>query len=193
MRRWVVIPVKAPQACKTRLSPALDEQEREALVAAMLRRALDAARAVAGDEHVLLLGPSRHGLDPKTPLLPDAGEGLNAAVTSALDAAKQAKIERLLILSADLPQVRPDDVAAMLNVADDVIAIGPDRAGQGTNALSLPLPAAGDFRFHYGEGSSALHEAEAGRLGASCVRIERPGLALDVDWPGDLAPSATPE
>lgn len=187
MRCWVVIPIKAPEACKTRLSPALGDCERQALVAEMLRRTVAAARTVAGPNHVLLLGPSRHGLDADIELLADPGGGLDAALTTARDAAVRAGIGRLLLLSADLPTVEPADVAALLDVPAQVAAGGPDRAGDGTNALSLPLPAAAQFQFSYGEGSFAAHQAEAARLGLAFLTIDRPGLSLDIDRPEEIA------
>ena len=170
MRCWIVIPVKAPQLCKTRLSPVLGEDERQKLVATMLRQTVSAAQAVAGREQVLLLGPSRHGLAEDIPLLNDPGQGLNVALTSAQDAAIGEGVDRLL-----------------LNLPRDGIAVAPDHAGTGTNALSLPLPGAAEFRFHYGEGSFAAHEAEAERLGLPFRSVQRPGLELDIDRPEELA------
>ena len=187
MRCWVVIPIKAPEACKTRLSPALGDAERQVLVAAMLRRTVVAAQAVAGREQVLLLGPSRHGLDTDIGLLADPGRGLNAAMSSARDVAMGEGIGRLLLLSADLPAIEPDDVAALIDIPPDAIAGGPDRAGVGTNALSLPLPAAAQFRFRYGDGSFAAHRDEAVRLGLPFLTIDRPGLGLDIDRPDQVA------
>lgn len=187
MRCWIVIPIKAPQACKTRLAPALGDSERQALVAAMLRQTVAAAHAVAGRDQVLLLGPSRHGLDEDMRLLADPGRGLNAALASARDAALREGIGRLVLLSADLPTIEAEDVAALMDIAADAIAGGPDRAGKGTNALSLPLPAAAQFRFRYGEGSFAAHRAEAARLSLPFVTIDRPGLGLDIDRPDEVA------
>lgn len=186
MRCWVVIPVKAPAACKTRLSSVLDETGRQDLVAEMLDRTFAAACQAAGPDRVLLLGPSRHGLPGDIALLDDPGQGLNTALASARMAALAAEIDRLLFLSADLPLVEADDVAAMLDLPASRIAAAPDRAGQGTNALSLPLPQAKHFDFHYGEGSFAAHRREADRLALPFSAIIRPGLGFDVDQPGDL-------
>ncbi|HJT39929.1 MAG TPA: 2-phospho-L-lactate guanylyltransferase, partial [Sphingobium sp.] len=47
---WIVIPVKAPEACKTRLSPALDEAGRRDLVEKMLERTVAAAAGMVGME-----------------------------------------------------------------------------------------------------------------------------------------------
>ncbi|HEX7876862.1 MAG TPA: 2-phospho-L-lactate guanylyltransferase [Sphingobium sp.] len=187
MSCWIVIPIKAPEACKTRLMPALGDTERQALVATMLGRTVEAARAVIGRDQVLLLGPSRHGLAEDTPLLRDPGGGLNPALTSARDAAIRAGVDRLLLLSADLPTVSAQDVAALLEIPAEAMAGAPDCAGLGTNALSLPLPRASGFRFHYGEGSFAAHRAEAARLDLPFLCIDRPGLGLDIDRPDEIA------
>ena len=187
MTNWIVIPIKTPEACKTRLSTVLGDQERRRLVAEMLGRTVSAARTVVGGDQVLLLGPSRHGLPDDIPLLPDAGEGLNMALASARDSAVGTKVSRLLILSADLPLIAADDVAALLSLPGESIAIAPDHAATGTNALSLPLPSAAAFGFHYGDGSFAAHRSEAERLDLPFISIRRAGLELDIDRPEELA------
>ena len=156
-------------------------------MATMLHRTVTAAQTIAGREQVLLLGPSRHDLAEDIPLLTDPGRGLNVALISARDAAVGEGVDRLLILSADLPLIEPDDVTALLNLPRDCIAVAPDHTGTGTNALSLPLPDAAEFCFHYGEGSFAGHEAETDRLGLPFRSVQRPGLELDIDRPEELA------
>jgi 2-phospho-L-lactate guanylyltransferase len=187
MTCWVLTPVKAPEACKTRLSPALSETERRDLVARMLRRVVDTASGTAGVDEVLLLGPSSHGLPGSIRRLADPGGGLNAALASALPAALAAGVDRLVILAADLPQINRADIAALAGLAPGRLGIAPDRKGHGTNALSLPLPEAGDFRFHYGPDSFARHGAEAARLGLVLQVIRSDTLGLDIDEPDDLA------
>lgn len=185
MTVWIVIPVKGPAAGKTRLSAVLKPEGRNELVAELLERAVDAAAKAVGVEAVRLLGPSRRGLPDEVGFLDDPGEGLNPALASARDAALAAGVDRLVLLSADLPLIGPDDVAALLDLPG--IGAAPDLAGQGTNALSLPLPQAADFRFHYGEGSFAAHAKEADRLGLHFTAIVREGLGFDIDQPADLA------
>lgn len=187
MRCRIVIPIKAPALCKTRLAPAVGEAERQAVVAYMLQRTVSAAIAVAGRDQVFLLGPSRHGLDQHIRLLPDPGQGLNHALAAARDAAVEADVARLLFLSADLPFVTADDVAALVKGPASAILAAPDDAGRGTNAISLPLPDAADFRFRYGEDSFAAHQAEADRLGLRFVPVARAGLTFDIDTPQDLS------
>ena len=192
MTTWVVTPVKAPEACKTRLAPALGDTERQALVASMLGRVVEAASAAAGIDEVLLLGPSRHGLPASIRLLADPGGGLNAALAAALAEAQAEQVDRLVILAGDLPRLAVSDVEALAALSPGELGVAPDRQGVGTNALSLPLPRAADFRFQYGDDSAARHLAEAARLGLTARVVSSDGLALDVDAPEDLAAIAQP-
>ena len=187
MKRWIVTPIKAPEACKTRLAPALGEAARRELVGSMLRHVVGVAQRAAGaGDQVLLLGPSRHGLSGGIARLDDPGGGLNAALAAAAQAAEAAGVDRLVIVAADLPRLTRADLAALLAADPGEAAIAPDCGGAGTNALSLPLPAARGFRFAYGAGSFARHQAEAARLGLPLAVIRSDTLGLDIDEPQDL-------
>ena len=161
MTCWIIVPIKAPADCKTRLRPILSDAAREALVRRMLHHVVETARGSAGVDRVLLLGPSRHGLDPATPLLADPGRGLNDALAAARDAAVAAGVDRLVFISADLPRVTTADIQALIAQPTASVGIAPDRAGTGTNALSIPLPQGARFGLHYGPDSLASHSAEA--------------------------------
>ena len=188
MTCWAVIPVKPPAEAKRRLSGALDDSAREALVRAMLAGVVAAARGAHGIDRVVLLGPSRHGLE--IDLLADPGGGLNAALRGALGQAMAAGVSRLVILPGDLPQVTATDLSLLALVPDGEIGIAPDRHGTGTNALSLPLPATRDFAFSFGADSFAAHCAEAERLRLGIETVHSNGLARDIDLPEDLPDAA---
>lgn len=185
MTVWVVAPIKAPDACKTRLKDALSDPAREALVARMLWHVVACAETVVGPDSVLLLGSARHGLPEIKRLLHDPGTGLNDAIAAAARAAVAAGIDRVVFLSADLPLLTAHDIRA-LACEDDHVYIAPDAAGEGTNALSLPLPAGADFRFQFGPASFALHCAEAARRGLPLHVVRSATLGFDVDTPEDL-------
>ena len=70
------------------------------------------------------------------------------------------------------------------------VAIAPDRHGLGTNALSLPLPAAAGFLFAFGDDSFARHRAEAERLGLAVEAVHNLRLERDVDLAEDLPDAA---
>lgn len=204
MTTRAVIPIKAPAEAKLRLAGTLAPQARAALVAAMLAVVVRAARAARGLDEVMLIGPHDYaGLGDTPPLRieepdrtepdgtkPDGGEpeaALNAALMQTLAQATADGIERLVILPGDLPQLTPRDVELLLTaVPADEIRLAPDRHGIGTNALSLPLPAAADFHFAFGEDSCARHRGEAERLGLDLSEVYSPGLERDIDLPADL-------
>jgi len=183
---WVVIPVKAPGACKTRLAGVLGDAARRDLVATMLDHVVEIASRVTGIDEVLLVGPSRHDLPATTRLLDDPGYGLNAALASAARTAAGEGVDRLLFVSADLPHLTSGDLQALIAQPAGGAAIAPDRAGTGTNALSLPGRRAMEFGLRYGIGSFAAHVAEADRIGLDLAVIRSRTLALDIDVPGDL-------
>jgi 2-phospho-L-lactate guanylyltransferase len=116
MTCWIVTPIKAPEDCKTRLRGALTDAARSDLVERMLRHVVEAAQAAPGAAELRLLGPSRHGLPAAIPLMADPGGGLNAALSAALEAAMAAGVDRLVIVAADLPQVTPADLRALVEV-----------------------------------------------------------------------------
>ena len=187
MTCWLIIPVKPPHQAKSRLSEVLGESERTALAGAMLRHVLAAVQGAPGVDQVALLGPSRLGTPDTVPLLADPGGGLNPAITSAFAHVTTEGADRMIVLFADLPLLSRNDVARLAEATAGAMIIAPDRHGTGTNALSLPIPAAKGFTFAFGPDSFAAHKAEAARLGLRIELAQSPGLARDVDMPEDLA------
>jgi 2-phospho-L-lactate guanylyltransferase len=179
---WTIIPIKAAEQCKTRLRPALSDAARIALTDNMLAHVIASAKAANGIERVLLLAPAQR--ECGLPKIEDPGGGLNAALTCAL---AQAVCNRVIFVHADLPLCAASDLEALASLAPNEVGVAPDRAGHGTNALSLPLPAARDFHFRFGRESFVRHAAETGRLGLRFRVIRRPGLEADIDTPEDLA------
>jgi 2-phospho-L-lactate guanylyltransferase len=186
MTCWIVTPIKAPEACKTRLGAVLGPEARRALVERMLRHVVGVAGTAEGVDRLVLLGPSRHGLPTSLELLPDDGDGLNAALARAMTTAAASGVDRLVILPADLPQLATADVEALVTLPSDHAGIAPDRAGRGTNALSLPIARAMDFNFRFGVESFSKHRAEAARMQLPLEIVRRKGLGFDVDEPEDL-------
>ncbi|MEO5586705.1 MAG: 2-phospho-L-lactate guanylyltransferase [Novosphingobium sp.] len=188
MTIWVVIPVKAPDLGKQRLAEVLDETARSALVRAMLGKVIQAAQAAVTTGQALILGPSSHGYD--LALLDDPGKGLDAALTSALADAERGGASRVVFVAGDLPQVTAREVELLSLAPKNAVAIAPDRHGTGTNAISLPLPAARGFTFAFGPDSFALHSGEVRRMDLELEVIQSHGLMRDIDEPADLPDAA---
>lgn len=161
------------------------------LASQLLQRVLAVSREVSDD--VVVISPSRPLLEiveaAGARLTVQRGMGLNAGLDQARSEALLDGIDQLVVLHGDLPNLRADDVHALIGAlpADDApgVAIAPDRAGTGTNALGLRPPGVINFRF--GVGSFAAHAAEVDRAGVTCVAVDRAGLAFDLDTPEDLA------
>ena len=185
----VVIPHRGLDHGKTRLSGMLGPEGRATLSAMMLRRVAMACRRAAGD--VLLISPDaqlrRVALELGIGFTLQHGLGMNEALAQARDDAAADGVTRLAVVSADLPDVRPSDIGALLDAGDasgPSVVIAPDRAGSGTNALLLQPLFVIPFRF--GSLSRWAHVEEARRASVVPTILDRPGLALDIDLPADL-------
>jgi 2-phospho-L-lactate guanylyltransferase len=182
--RYALIPVKDLAQAKARLAPALDSDARRELALALFRDVLAAARACGALDGVAVVSRDEEALAVATEAgaegLPEPGS-LNDALTSAAEQLAGRGAERIVVLAADLPLARADDIAAVLDTRAGV-ALTPSRDG-GTNAISL---APGAIPFLFGPDSAARHLAAAREAGMHGVRLEIPGLALDIDTPDDL-------
>ena len=185
----IIVPHRGLAAAKTRLAPVLDDGEREALARRLLEQVLRVAHEACGD--VVVITPSE-ALEPLVVgagarLVVQRGMGLNDGLDQARAEAIADGVTTLVVLHGDLPNLLADDVAALLDALPEPggVAIAPDRAGVGTNALALRPPNAIPFRF--GVGSLAAHAGEARVADVPLVEVHRPGLAFDLDTPADLA------
>ncbi len=187
----IIVPHRGLEAAKTRLATSLSPDERMFLASQLLQRVLKVAREVSDD--VVVISPSRPLAEIVEPsgarLVVQRGMGLNEGLEQARFDALADGIDTLVILHGDLPNLQADDVHTLLaGLPDDDspgVAIAPDRAGTGTNALVLRP--AGVIRFRFGVGSFAQHLAEVERAGVPLVAVNRAGLAFDLDTPADLA------
>ena len=186
----IIVPHRGLEAAKTRLAPSLDPEERVMLASQLLQRVLRVSREVTED--VVVISPSRALAEiveaSGARLVAQRGMGLNEGLDQARAEAVHQGIDTLLVLHGDLPNLRPDDIRTLWRALPEEgvgVAIAPDRAGTGTNALALRPPDIIAFRF--GVGSFAAHAAEVERAGVPAVAVNRAGLAFDLDTPADLA------
>ena len=186
-RRWaIVVPVKRLADAKTRLR--LDRDVRIELALAMAADTVRAALACPVTEMVIAVSDDEQA----TPLLlslgalvvpdrPDAG--LNPALQHGATVPEVPSGVGVAALAADLPALRPDELAEVLGSAsyDEVLVVA-DASGDGTTLLAATT--ADLFRPAFGSGSRARH-VDAGAVdltdeaGASVRR--------DVDTMADLA------
>lgn len=180
-----LIPIRDPGEGKTRLADRLSRRERAALAAAMLADVAAAVRTGPVDRVVVAAsGPTGAAaagalgldvlLDP--PSAASLDDVLDAATGRLLGTAT------LVVIAADLPQLRPDDVAELVAV-DAQVAVAPTADG-GTGALLRRPPAVIGTAF--GPGSAAAHLHLGHRAGVETRTVSLPGFRHDVDTWEDL-------
>ena len=182
---YALIPVKELPLAKARLAPVLDASDRrtlalalfhDVLAAAMACPALDGIAVVTRDDDLLSMTAEAGAEGLREP------GGLNEALTTASQTLARRAVDRLVVLAADLPLANAGDIEAVARADTDIVVVrSPDG---GTNALAL-TPGAIPFRF--GPDSAQRHIDAADKAGLRSLRLELPGLTLDIDTPEDLA------
>ncbi|MDQ3507197.1 MAG: 2-phospho-L-lactate guanylyltransferase [Actinomycetota bacterium] len=192
---FAVVPVKDLRGTKSRLAPILDPCARAGLTLYMMRRVVKRLIEAEVDEvrvvdEVCVVSPDGVVLEEAkeigaTPLF-QRSEGLNPALEEGRDFALGKGASSLLVVPADLPLVEGEDILAFLESAKgSSVAIAPDGAGTGTNALLLSPPDAIPFLF--GPGSFERHAAAARERGLPTEVFGIPRLAFDLDTAEDFA------
>jgi 2-phospho-L-lactate guanylyltransferase len=191
---WAVIPVKPLRGALRRLTPALAAPVRRELQVAMLTDVLGACAGAPGLAGVMVVTSDPQAREMGERIAGarvvsdhDPPRGMNAAVVRGLVAVAAAGAEAALVLTADLPLARPEDIAQILAAAPPgrSAVLVPSWDGTGTNAMLLRPPAALSPRL--GPDSLARHRAQAEGRGVAVVLEHLPRLALDIDTPRDLA------
>ena len=197
MSLHAVVPVKDLAGAKSRLGPALDPEGRAALTMSMMHNVLSALRE-AGVERTYVVSPDgdvlRAAETSGAVALRQRSRGMNPALEEAREEAVSQGATSLLVLPADLPLLRAPDVEAVVgelkDAAGEIVAISPDAARVGTNALLLSPP--GALPFPFGPGSFDAHLDAARGRGLGVRVVERPNLGFDLDTADDLRRLAGP-
>ena len=113
--------------------------------------------------------------------------GQSPAVGDAVAALAGAGAGAALALPGDVPLVSPEEIDRVLAVHGPApaVTLTPAADGRGTNCMACSPPDI--VPFHFGHDSFEPHKAEAAALGIEPrIVAGLPGIALDVDKPGDL-------
>ena len=191
MTLWAIVPVKPLRREKSRFSRILTEDERADLNRYLLAHTLETLSKIPEIEQVLVVSRDQAALslareyNAKT-VQENGAPHLNIALTRATIIAKEYATRGVLVVPADLPLIRSEDVQVMLALVKDppVVVVAPDRHHEGTNAL-LVCPA-GLIEYDFGPGSYDRHCERARIAGARLEIVELDSLALDMDLPEDL-------
>lgn len=191
MSLWAIVPVKSIIRGKSRLAGVLSDEERAALNRDLLTRTLLCLKSVSRIDQVLVISYDTEVLARARDLgATTVQEGkktnINNALRRATVAAKAYNASKTIIIPADLPFIKKEDLEIFLDQADSPpeIIISSDRHSNGTNALYIdPI---GVLEYNFGPWSFQKHieQAEQKKI---CVKINNmDSLTFDLDLPEDL-------
>ena len=185
--------MKELAGAKMRLADVLDRDERAELALAMLTDVIGACiesgcfeivSVISGDSDVHW---HARELGAKPLAEPRTLSGLNEGLTFGQRyLGRRIAASELVILPADIPLARADDVRAVVEALGEKggrVAIVRAR-DNGTNALALRPPEAIPMRF--GRDSASAHVAAAEEAGVEVVELDLERLRFDVDAPEDV-------
>ena len=191
MTIWAIVPVKPLRHGKSRLSGVLSVEQRAELNRILLEHTLSTLADIPeiGSILVICRDPAtltiarNHGART---LLEDGAPHLNTALNRASALAMAHSAHSVLVLPADLPQITPRDVKAMLRLGEPapVVVLAPDRRQDGTNGLFINP--SGLIEYGFGPGSFKRHCERARAANARLEIVNRKALGLDLDIPEDL-------
>ena len=186
----ILVPVKNLSSAKQRLAAVLDQLARTELAQAMLHDVLAALHdwtnrpqvaVVSSDPYVVRLA-REYAFE----VIPDPeNPGETGAIEMATRICVESGAESTLVIPADIPLIRSWELEEILqNAPAEGSVLVPAADGRGTNA-AFRRPA-NLFPLRFGNDSFKPHLAAAQATGKTCIVLDLPGIAVDVDNPEDL-------
>ena len=189
---WAVIPVKEFIGAKHRLSSLLSPQERRCLAETMLTDVFDAVircRCLA-DVVIVTLDPHATAFGKKVGAR-IVTEGARDGHTGSVNAGRRLLAGEgrggMITMPGDIPAVCASEIDAVLSahLAAPSFTISPAHDDLGSNAVVCSPPESVPLRF--GDNSYFPHLAAARLQGIEPTVVRQPGMAVDIDYPVDLA------
>jgi len=191
---WAIVPVKSLEQAKQRLAGVLPLAARRQLMLLMLEDVLAMLRHVERMEPALVVTPDAEvaelAANAGARVLREASsQGHSAAAIAGFAYAQSRGAVRVLTLPADAPLVTAVELRTLIEAdpmpARPHLTLIPSHDGGGTNGFLVSPPDL--LQPAFGPGSFARHLARAAERQIECRIRHLPGLALDIDEPGDLA------
>jgi 2-phospho-L-lactate/phosphoenolpyruvate guanylyltransferase len=186
----ILIPVKNLSSAKQRLSALLDQPSRTRLAQAMLQDVLTAVHGWKDRPQVALVTSDPYAAELareyRFEIIPDPDNlGETAAIEMATQVAMRRRAQSTLVIPADIPLIQAWELEEIMKHAPtEGSVLVPADDGRGTNA-AFRRPA-NSFPLRFGNDSFKPHHAAAKATGKTCVVLNLPGIAVDVDNPADL-------
>lgn len=187
---FALLPVKAPQNAKQRLSGLLSPSQREALARVMYEEMLAKLCAARNVDRVAVATSDWRAAE----LARRAGamvfeEAEQRGHSHSADAAARRALElgarSVLLLPIDVPLATTAEIEELAASARSGVLIVPSADGTGTNALVRTPPDA--IKSCFGPNSLAAHLEQARSRGITAEVVRPPGIVFDLDTPEDVA------
>jgi 2-phospho-L-lactate guanylyltransferase len=199
MRTVALVPFKALDQAKSRLSGALSPAERRSLARWMGARVVEALLASGVVDRIGLVGcdpvlAGRWRHDPRVVAVRATSHSLNRDLETGRRWALRQDADALLVALGDLPLLTGEAIRALVAQAGAsslarTVVIAPDRHKDGTNLLLMAPPDL--LAFAYGRHSLARHLSAARRIGVEPTIYRAEETGFDVDTPADLTQLVT--
>ncbi len=188
-KTWAILPVKAFDRAKTRLSSVLGSTQRESVARLMAIDVLRALSSTSEIDRILLLGqgPEQEELarrfgctyENDDPTLDVSGNVTRIAQMPEIQSAKM-----FLLVAADLPRLCNKDFARILRGHEEGVTICRAVRDGGTNAFIATMPQ--QVKFCFGAGSAKRHALAAQAAGQKVSVLDDTAFQRDIDTPEDL-------
>ncbi len=187
---FALLPVKAPENSKRRLSRMLTAVERKMLAFMLFEQMLDTLLATRGLDCVCVITNDRQTADRArragaTIFEEREQRSHSHSADAAAHRAMQLGARTVLLLPIDVPLATPGEIEQLAAAAQNGVLIVPDATGTGTNALVRTPPNIIESRF--GPNSLHAHLEQARLRGVPAEIVRPPGIVFDIDTPEDVA------
>ena len=189
MKTLAILPVKNLNQSKSRLSPAINRQQRESLTSHLLRRTIRILKTARGIDDILLVSRDKKicalALSENVRFLSERGAELNQALEQATRWSVEYQYSAILILPLDLPLLISEDIDSILRIShgmEKIVVIAPDQEMRGTNALLVKPP--GIMAYQFGLSSFQCHcqQFSDRNIKSRIYRSAGTGFDLDSPW-----------
>lgn len=190
---YAVVPVRSFSDSKLRLKNTLSQEQRIALTGALLKRV---AKALALSRMTATIIVATNPIEVlqlvgKVPKVRVIGEnrlhgGVNNAMESGIECAREAEAETVTLLPSDLPLLNHKKVDAVLDALHqyDLVINGSQRK-DGTNLLAMRTSV--DFVLHYDDDSFVKHAEGARARKLNFLPFDFEEFSHDLDDSEDLS------
>ena len=188
-KTWAILPVKAFDRSKTRLSSVLSAAQCKKIARVMATDVLRALSTTSEIDRILIVGQGaeqqdiarRFGCEYENDE-PTLDVSANLTRVALLPRIQEAA--RFILVPADMPQLQSQDFARVLNDHIEGLTICRATRDEGTNAYIATMPQPVEFSF--GAGSARRHTFAAEAAGEKVRVLDDLAFARDIDTPDDL-------